>query len=100
MSYDLAVWEGDPPATHAEALATFDRLYDQLMESGQLIPPTPRIQHYVDQLLSPNRDPISRLGLARPHRRGIADHALRLQFVDVLVGQPQCGQHLVVVLPE
>lgn len=52
MSYDLAVWEGGGPTADAEALAMFDRLYDQYMASVPLTPPTPRIQRYVDELLS------------------------------------------------
>ena len=52
MSYDLAVWEGDRPATDDDALRTFEQLYDELMESDQPIPPTARIQRYVDDLVT------------------------------------------------
>jgi|KBSSwiStaDraftv2_1062776.scaffolds.fasta_scaffold48573_4 hypothetical protein len=52
MSYDLAVWEGDRPATDDDALRTFEQLYDELMESDQPIPATARIQRYVDDLVT------------------------------------------------
>ena len=51
MSYDLAVWEGDRP-TGDDALRTFEQLYDELMESDQPIPPTARIQRYVDDVVT------------------------------------------------
>jgi hypothetical protein len=52
MSYDLAVWEGDRPPTDTEALDMFEHRYDQLMGSAELMTRTPRIQRYVDELLS------------------------------------------------
>jgi hypothetical protein len=52
MSYDLAVWEGDRPATDDDALREFEQLYDELMGSDQPIPPTARIQRYVDDLVT------------------------------------------------
>lgn len=50
MSYDLAVWEGDRPATNAGASRIFDELYDEA--SGQVIGPSRRIQDYVEGLLA------------------------------------------------
>jgi hypothetical protein len=51
MSYDLAVWEGERPASDEEAGATFAELMDAL-EAGELDPPTERIEGYVAALLA------------------------------------------------
>jgi hypothetical protein len=51
VSYDLAVWEGDRPASDAVAREEFGRLYDRYIGSGDLLPPTPRIAAYVCALL-------------------------------------------------
>jgi hypothetical protein len=51
MSYDLAVWEGERPASDEEAAAAFEELMDAL-EAGDFDPPTPRIQAYVAALLA------------------------------------------------
>ncbi|MEH1014831.1 hypothetical protein V6U90_17180 [Micromonospora sp. CPCC 206060] len=51
MSYDLAVWEGDRPASDAEAGAVYERLYRAYVDEGYPTPPTPRIRAYVGALL-------------------------------------------------
>ena len=64
MSYDLAVWEGPPPADDAEASRTYRQLMDhwngegaveaiQAKTSGEQTPfdPTPAIAAYVADLL-------------------------------------------------
>ena len=51
MSYDLAVWEGDRPASDAMAGEEFGQLYDRYIGSGDLLPPSPRIAAYVRSLL-------------------------------------------------
>ena len=51
MSFDLAVWEGDRPATDADASAIYERLMNR-MEAGDFVdPPSPRIRAYVESLL-------------------------------------------------
>lgn len=50
MSFDLAVWEGERPASDAEAAATYARIMDAL-ETADPEPPTPRIAAFVDALL-------------------------------------------------
>ena len=47
-----------------------------------------------------HRSRLARLGLARPHRRSIADHALGFQVGDLLVGESEFGQQFMVVLTE
>jgi hypothetical protein len=51
MSYDLAVWEGEPPANDFAAAAEFKRLYARYMGSDDPQPPAPRIAAYVQALL-------------------------------------------------
>jgi hypothetical protein len=51
VTYDLAVWEGDPPADHAAARVEFERLYARYMGSGAHVEPTARIAGYVRALL-------------------------------------------------
>jgi len=52
MSYDLAVWVGEQPASDAEASAIYQRLMDD-MESGVTdSPPSPRIAAFVEALLA------------------------------------------------
>lgn len=51
MSYDLAVWEGDPPADDAAAAAEFDALYARFVGSEEPAEPTARIAAYVSALL-------------------------------------------------
>ncbi|WP_446216196.1 hypothetical protein [Micromonospora sp. IBHARD004] len=52
MSYDLAVWEGDRPANDAQAETVFEQLYSTFIEDEYPTPPTPRIQAYVQALLT------------------------------------------------
>ncbi|MFI5688620.1 hypothetical protein [Streptomyces sp. NPDC051636] len=51
MSYDLAVWEGAPPADDEAAGKLFDALYDQYVAADEEVPPTPAISAYVSALL-------------------------------------------------
>lgn len=64
MSYDLAVWEGPPPADNAAALATYRELLEQWQDEGVVetirakmrgeqtaYDPTPAIAAYVADLL-------------------------------------------------
>jgi hypothetical protein len=51
VSYDLAVWEGDRPASDAEAGEEYERLHARYIGSRQPQPPTPRIAAYVGALL-------------------------------------------------
>jgi len=48
VSYDLAVWEGDQPASDAAALEEFGQLYERYVGSRGHAPPTPRIAAYVE----------------------------------------------------
>lgn len=50
MSFDLAVWEGDRPASDEAAAAVYGQLMDR-MESGDPEPPTEAISNYVAALL-------------------------------------------------
>lgn len=52
MSVDLAVWEGNRPASDQEAAKTFKQLYERYIGSEDTTPPTERIASYVDTLLS------------------------------------------------
>lgn len=51
MSFDLAVWEGERPASDAAAAQTYERLMDAL-EAGEHEPPTPAITAFVQALLA------------------------------------------------
>ena len=51
MSYDLAVWEGEPPRNALAAGEGFQRLYNQYIDTDASIEPTPRIAAYVTALL-------------------------------------------------
>jgi hypothetical protein len=64
MSYDLAVWEGPPPADDADALATYRQLMDRWQDEGVVeairarmkgektaYDPTPAIEKYVAGLV-------------------------------------------------
>ncbi|MBO3744205.1 hypothetical protein [Actinoplanes flavus] len=51
MTYDLAVWEGDPPADRAAARVEFERLYARYIGSGHHFEPAARIAGYVRALL-------------------------------------------------
>jgi hypothetical protein len=46
MSYDIAVWEGEPPADDAAAQSTFRALYEQYAKRGYPTPPTGRIAEF------------------------------------------------------
>ncbi|GAA3576463.1 hypothetical protein [Kribbella ginsengisoli] len=52
MSYDLAVWEGDRPASNEEAAATFQALYEKYVEDEEDTHPSPRLTAYVEALLA------------------------------------------------
>jgi hypothetical protein len=56
VSYDLAVWEGTPPASGLLGLREFRRLYDELFNTARHLPPAAQIQHYVTGLLTRWRD--------------------------------------------
>jgi hypothetical protein len=51
VSVDLAIWEGPLPSDAAAARATFEELSNQFLDSPST-PPTEKIAHYVDVLLS------------------------------------------------
>jgi hypothetical protein len=51
MTYDLAVWEGERPASYEAAVATFQDLSERFLEPETSAPPTPRIRSYVEALL-------------------------------------------------
>lgn len=50
MSFDLAVWEGERPASDAAALREYERIMDAL-ETGEAQPPTPAIAAFVAALV-------------------------------------------------
>lgn len=52
LSYDLAVWEGEQPASDAAAAETFARLYAPVIENDEGTRPTSAIAAYVDALLA------------------------------------------------
>ena len=56
MSYNLAVREGTPPKTNAEATKTFEALLAQHRRSEKSSDPTPAIRHYVEALLAKYAD--------------------------------------------
>lgn len=49
MGYDIAVFEGDPPGSHAEALAAFEQA-TELLDADPPEPPSERIAAFVDAL--------------------------------------------------
>ncbi|WP_027342981.1 hypothetical protein [Hamadaea tsunoensis] len=51
MSYDLAVWEGERPASDEAAGEKFLALYERYVETSELEPPTERIRAYAMALL-------------------------------------------------
>jgi hypothetical protein len=51
MSYDIAVWEGERPASDAHALETFNALMDAVEENADL-EPTPRIRSFIKDLIA------------------------------------------------
>lgn len=52
MSYDLAVWEGTPPDTNAEAARACEALLAQHQQAEPPHDPTPAIRRYVEALLA------------------------------------------------
>jgi len=56
LSYGIAAWEGQAPASDRDAEATFERLYEAHVESGTEDEPTPRIEGFVNALLSHRAD--------------------------------------------
>src|SRR5262245_22592414 len=52
MSYDLAVWEGDPPADGHAATATFIAMYDQYINvgPGERSSLSPRLRTFIEAL--------------------------------------------------
>ncbi|GIH20278.1 hypothetical protein [Rugosimonospora africana] len=52
MTYDLAVWEGEPPTTGDAAAATFRDLYKRYADADPTPPPTQRILDFVEGLLA------------------------------------------------
>lgn len=50
MVYDLAFWQGQRPASDAEALDIFEPTWDELDEHDEELPPTPAIQALVEEL--------------------------------------------------
>jgi hypothetical protein len=51
MKYDMAVWEGERPSTDADGLRIFRKMYDEFMNGLVFLPPSERIQCYVESLL-------------------------------------------------
>lgn len=52
MSYDLAVWDGERPLDDDAAGSAFDELYERYLESEEAaVPPSPRIEAYVNALI-------------------------------------------------
>ncbi|MFF4542134.1 hypothetical protein [Streptomyces aureus] len=52
MTYDLAVWEGEPPLDDIQAGSTYDELYERYLESEDgALPPSARIERYVRALI-------------------------------------------------
>ena len=50
MSYDLAVWLGEEPATDREAEKEHNRLYDEYLEGEELTPPVMEISKFLAAL--------------------------------------------------
>ena len=51
MSYDIAVWEGERPASDAHALETFTALMDAA-EENEDVQPTPCIRSFIRDLIA------------------------------------------------
>ncbi|MEU9397563.1 hypothetical protein AB0D86_47280 [Streptomyces sp. NPDC048324] len=52
MTYDLAVWEGEPPRDNDAAGAVFDELYERYLDSDDaVVEPTSCIKAYIEALL-------------------------------------------------
>jgi len=50
MSFDLAVWEGMPPRSAADASETFQRLYGRHVEGEAHEEPSPAIRAFVEEI--------------------------------------------------
>lgn len=73
MSYDLVVWEGQPPADNEEAAVTYDELYEHYLESEERVTlPADRIQTYVQDLVERYPDDVHDTPWASPP---VADEA-------------------------
>jgi len=70
MSYDLAVWEGEPPANDLAAAAEFELLHARYMGAGEPLSPAPRIAAYVQALLDRFPDIGSEAGRDSPWSTG------------------------------
>ncbi|OPC76698.1 hypothetical protein B4N89_45250 [Embleya scabrispora] len=52
MSFDLAVWDCEQPLDDDAAGSAFDELYERYLESEETaVPPSPRIEAYVNALI-------------------------------------------------
>jgi hypothetical protein len=51
VSYDLAVWEGEPPASDEAGGLQFRSLYERYIETDEPQPPSNRIRAYASALL-------------------------------------------------
>ncbi|MFC0006849.1 hypothetical protein [Micromonospora siamensis] len=74
MSYDLAVWEGDPPSDDEAAGETYDALYHRYFEN-EAQPPTPRILAYVDAVSTRWPDLYGHEAQLFPLSNGLIDEA-------------------------
>ncbi|MEH0579115.1 MULTISPECIES: hypothetical protein [Streptomyces] len=50
MSYDLAIWQGDLPASSREAAKIHSRLYDEYLENEELASPVSAITDFLSAL--------------------------------------------------
>lgn len=50
MSYDLAVWDGEAPASAEEAIAVYADLAEEYLEVDEIVP-TAKITGYIEALL-------------------------------------------------
>lgn len=51
VSYDMTVWEGEPPADDTAAAATFQTLYEQYAVRDYPTPPTSKIAEFAGILV-------------------------------------------------
>jgi hypothetical protein len=60
VSVDMAVWEGERPASNEDAAQTFEALYEQYVEREPTVP-TPKVREFVESLLArfPDFDDLS-----------------------------------------
>ncbi|MBK3626336.1 hypothetical protein JHN59_16080 [Streptomyces sp. MBT49] len=50
MSYDMAIWQGDVPASGREAAKMHDRLYEEYLDGEELAPPVSVITDFLSVL--------------------------------------------------